>query len=986
MRRSLLTALAASLLFVASGLAQTTGSIEGWVYDSAGALLPGVAVEASGANLQGRRSAVTAKDGIYRLPRLPPGRYVVRASLLPNFASVEKTVDVAVDAASIVKIILQLALSEQAFVSAATPFVDTTSTTTGTTYNSRVAIHLPFDRNYADAAHSNPGVVEDRGDQQGRSLALAVDGATSAENGWVIDGIDTTNVMKGVQGKAINSEFVEELEVKTGGYQAEYGRSLGGVINVVTKSGGNSFHGGAFVYYDSASLRARRVFSGQTDSTLSGMRVADYSRTDYGFDLGGYVVRDRLWFFGAYNRTDFPAAVSRYVPSDLVPTTMEFPMDGTDTLYSAKVTWNLAVGSTLVGTVFGDPTTNSGAGASDPRQTSFRVAQITNPDPSTWSAERSIGAADFGLRGSQVLGSSAFLSILAARHQDRYLLNPTGSASQVRLIDRTCQDGTRLHPCDIPSEPNFVEGGFGNLGGPGNNSSSKRDQLRTDANFYRGRHEVQVGADYQKAHTNALGLYSGGQQVYRFNEYGETYYLHEFYSSAASGLTPATAVWVATADELGAYAQDSWKATAGVTVNVGLRWDQEHIQQRGGSVRVRLNDEWQPRVGVVWDPWRDGATKIFAFAGRFYHALSTELVARTWGSPVVTTTYNFDRTDVTPAEDVFGHTSSIGGPGSPTPPGQGLPVDSGLKGISLDEFTFGAERLLGSSFSIGLKATYRRLHNTIEDRCDADNSRNPGCGYMNPGGSGQYARGDIYWCNGFDSEWSNCNPDRYVPMYPAPAIPPARRLYRGIELLARKSFSERLWFQGSYVYSSLRGNYDGIVSEGFQGETNPGFNPDFDFWQLTRDSYGRLYLDRPHDLRLTGFYMTPFSLSVGLQAYLLSGPPLDKLGYLNQTYYYGVHLVPRGDAGRMPTQWDASLTLEYPVRLGPATVTLQGFLYNIFNNQIPTDQDMVWSNQRPEGYPDTIFDPNQTRSNENYGKATSRQSPRLFRAAVRVSF
>jgi hypothetical protein len=503
MRRSLLTALAASLLFVASGLAQTTGSIEGWVYDSAGALLPGVAVEASGANLQGRRSAVTAKDGIYRLPRLPPGRYVVRASLLPNFASVEKTVDVAVDAASIVKIILQLALSEQAFVSAATPFVDTTSTTTGTTYNSRVAIHLPFDRNYADAAHSNPGVVEDRGDQQGRSLALAVDGATSAENGWVIDGIDTTNVMKGVQGKAINSEFVEELEVKTGGYQAEYGRSLGGVINVVTKSGGNSFHGGAFVYYDSASLRARRVFSGQTDSTLSGMRVADYSRTDYGFDLGGYVVRDRLWFFGAYNRTDFPAAVSRYVPSDLVPTTMEFPMDGTDTLYSAKVTWNLAVGSTLVGTVFGDPTTNSGAGASDPRQTSFRVAQITNPDPSTWSAERSIGAADFGLRGSQVLGSSAFLSILAARHQDRYLLNPTGSASQVRLIDRTCQDGTRLHPCDIPSEPNFVEGGFGNLGGPGNNSSSKRDQLRTDANFYRGRHEVQVGADYQKAHTNA---------------------------------------------------------------------------------------------------------------------------------------------------------------------------------------------------------------------------------------------------------------------------------------------------------------------------------------------------------------------------------------------------------------------------------------------------------------------------------------------------
>ena len=88
----------------------------------------------------------------------------------------------------------------------------------------------------------------------------------------------------------------------------------------------------------------------------------------------------------------------------------------------------------------------------------------------------------------------------------------------------------------------------------------------------------------------------------------------------------------------------------------------------------------------------------------------------------------------------------------------------------------------------------------------------------------------------------------------------------------------------------------------------------------------------------------------------------------------------------MPTQWDSSLTLEYPIRIGPVTATLQGYVFNVFNNQIPTNQDTVWSAQQPEGYPDTIFDANQKQTNPNYGKATSRQSPRLFRAALRVSF
>jgi hypothetical protein len=988
MQRRLLFLFTAGSLCAAFGLAQTTGSIGGWIVDSSGAALSGVAIEAVSPSLQGRRSAVTAKDGTYRVPALPPGRYTLRTSL-PGFASVERGVTVTADSTSIARMILQLALSEKVSVSGESPFVEMTSTTTGTSYDQRLLIHLPLDRNYADGIRNNPGVVQDLGATQGRSLALAIDGATSAENQWIIDGIDTTNVLKGVQGKAINNEFVEEVEVKTGGYQAEYGRALGGVINVVTRSGGNAFHGDGFVYYDSSALAARRDFVEGVDSSVSGMRLADYSRTDYGIDLGGYLLKDRLWFFGAYNRTELPAKVSRFTSSALVPDTMEFPLDGIDSLYSIKLTWAPTGGSTLVATVFGDPTTNSGAGAADPRQGVYRLPEITNPDPGTWESKRTVGAADYGLRFEQVFGSSGLFTLQAARHQDRYELTTSGAGLQTRFADYTCEGGTPAAPCVIPPAPNFVQGGFGQLGGPGNTSSSHRDQLRADVNLYRGSHDVRFGADYQNAQTHAVGLFSGGQQVFRFNERGQTYYLHQFYAEN-QGVPPVAvnANWVASAQEVGVYAQDSWKAAHGLTINAGLRWDEERIRDRAGSSGILLQNEWQPRLGVVWDPWQDGTTKLYAFAGRFYNSLAVDLVARGWGGPVASVTYNFDPVDLAPA-DVPGHPSILYG--TPVNIFVTPPVDPGLKGISLDEFTAGAERLVGQTFSLGIKATYRRLHNTIEDRCDLDPrvSNAGSCAIVNPGSSGQYARGAFYYCNGLDIS-PNCTADAatYVPLYGTAPTPPARRLYRAIELLARKSFSERLWFQGSYVYSSLRGNYDGLVSEGFYGETSPGINPDFDLPGMYRNGYGRLFLDRPQALRVAGFYTTPFRLSAGLEAWAASGAPLNKLGYLNQNYPYDLQLVPKGYAGRMPATWDANLTLEYPVHVGLATVTLQAYVYNLFNNQIRTSQDTVWSNQQPACYPDCIFDPNQglnSPSNPNYGLITRRQPPRLFRAAVRVS-
>ncbi len=146
---------------------------------------------------------------------------------------------------------------------------------------------------------------------------------------------------------------------------------------------------------------------------------------------------------------------------------------------------------------------------------------------------------------------------------------------------------------------------------------------------------------------------------------------------------------------------------------------------------------------------------------------------------------------------------------------------------------------------------------------------------MNSGSNGAISRGDIPTCNGLDDEWYECG------IQPGPATPSVSRIYRGIELLARKSVGTNLWLQASYVYSSLRGNYDGGVNQSAYGQSWPGVNSDFDYPQMSHNGYGALALDRPHRFRFDGYWVSPWRLSVGLQAFAESGAPLNRLGYLN---------------------------------------------------------------------------------------------------------
>jgi hypothetical protein len=339
---------------------------------------------------------------------------------------------------------------------------------------------------------------------------------------------------------------------------------------------------------------------------------------------------------------------------------------------------------------------------------------------------------------------------------------------------------------------------------------------------------------------------------------------------------------------------------------------------------------------------------------------------------------------------------------------EGEPVDAGMKAPYQDEFTLGIEKALDPTLSIGLKGTYRSLGRTVEDRCDLDYTspltQFNSCAIFNPGSNGPAANGSFPTCNGSvnptDPTAGSCG-------LPGVAVPEAKRIFRGIELTARKQFSQGLWAQVSYLYSSLRGNYSGAIREA-SGQTDPGINADYDYNQFLTNAYGNLELDRPHQFRLDSVYTAPFGLSVGVQAYVRSGVPTSRTGYYNSFYTSELFLDTRGSDGRLPTDYETNLSLSYNFAFGPVTVTPQLYIFNVLNRQTVTGIDdrfningtFVTTPGTPfygqagvepgKAGPDgTICPPTSSgpcSDNPDYRKATERVGSRLLRAALKITF
>ncbi len=595
----------ASLLTAAvmSGLqAQTTGGIVGRATDESEAVLPGVTVEATSPALQGARQAITDEKGSYRLSLLPPGDYKVTFTL-EGFAKQTAAFTVGLGKDGTLNVTLRAAAAEEITVTGEAPVIDTQSAAIAQNLSARQINNLPTGRNYSSVVQVVPGASSDANGENKDQTSITVYGSSGAENSFFIDGVNTTGVEYGFQGKNLNFEFIQEIDVKTGGYEAEYGKSTGGIINVITKSGGNQFKGDAFGYYDNDSLQNTAKDTVSTGGTVSG-----FTRKDYGVDLGGYFVKDKLWFFGAYDK----------VKNETKSVLAGGPLAGKETtspsdrdLGAAKLTWNVAQSQSIVASFFQDPRTDTGA--------IVDADHSLNGEPATYNGESKFGGKDYALRYDGLIGSSWSLSAQVARHEEQSTIGPASAA------------GNAIQYRDLFRD-SFQTGGFGLT----QDKSFQRDFYGGSATKFLGQHELKAGLEYEKERADVIKFMSGGQRVdilQNADDPGRPIYSHFYWT------TPTATVDNAPTSRLfgspqhkntAAYLQDRWTIGSGLLLSYGVRWDRQEIFDRFGAKVIDLKKDFAPRLGFTWDPKGDGKSRLYGSYGRYYEQIPMDLVIRSF--------------------------------------------------------------------------------------------------------------------------------------------------------------------------------------------------------------------------------------------------------------------------------------------------------------------------------------------------------------------
>jgi outer membrane receptor for Fe3+-dicitrate len=874
-----------ALLAVPGLWAQTTGRIVGTVTDSSGAAMPGVVVTVTSPALQGAQSTTTTSSGEFRLLALPPGTYQLKVEM-QGFKTVEQK-DIVVGIDKTVTLPLKLAvaaMAETIQVTGESPTIDTTSATTGVVANAELFDRIPLQRTFDDVARIAAGTQQD-------AVGTVVYGSSGAENQYIIEGLNTTGIRSGDQTKSLNFEFVEEVEVKTGGMPAEYGRMTGGSLNVLTKSGSNQFNGNVFGFFEGKGLAADNTTAPDRPAWQTQVNKID-QKYDFGASLGGYLVKDKLWFFGAYNRvsqTNSSTVIHEITAPGTPAVGSVIPTKITTDLFAGKLTWKLTANHTITASLFGDPNTTDGA--------IFNISGTQD----TWKGTLDQGSTDYVARYDGVLSNSFMVRAQYGRHKDKVI--PGGSGRDIaQSINATVT-------------PNALTGGFGFF----SDENYTRDQARLDISKFLGSHEIKVGGDWQRINDDVLNYQGGaGQRIYELITSGTIFYRHRYYvDDLAAGYDrsdPTT--WQIALPQvsrpsttgLSAYLQDSWKVTKGFTLNLGLRWEQQDVKNRFGESAFKIKDNWAPRVGFVWDVNNNGKSKLYANYGRFYEDIPQDINIRSFGGEVVCFCYNFDpsSSNILPDPSAPRRSTLLGGP---------EPVDSGLKGQFINEWIGGYEYEVRPNFALGVKMTYRNLGRVIED-------------FLVP------SEGNYFIANPGEGTLGKTLAF-YDLVHTAPA-PKAERKATAFELTARKRFSDNWQFLASYVWERLEGNYDGTFQNS-TGQLDPNINSAFDYADFLVNAGGRLSAERQNQFKFDGSYQFKGGLdglNIGFSTYWFSGLPLTAYGYSFAYQNWEYYLTPRGSLGRGPSYWEANLHVDYPVKLGTRQkLNLVVDIFNLFNRQ-----------------------------------------------------
>ena len=979
-----LIGLLALLLFLPTAAAaqEQTGSIQGVVKDPQGAVLPGAVVEARNP-LGGATTAVASTDGVYRFPALPPGTYEISATL-QGFRPARK-VDAVLELGKnlTMDIVLSLAsVAEEVTVTAeSSPIIDVKGNTVSATLSRNTIERMPKGRDFTSILRVAPGAQ-----QENKAGGTQIDGASGSENRFIIDGMDTTNLQTGVSGKTMLLDFVEEVQVKSSGYNAEFGGATGGVVNVLTRSGSNSFHGQLGSYYQTDDFYGdRRPFArfNPFDSNLAetGLVNPDDKWLYYSplADIGGPIFRDRLWFYGggAYTRNNNERDAT--FRTDVTKAKRHFEWWSQAKYYNYNVTGSLTNNMRVKFAGSNQRNANRGtAPALQPDNGPLIPANSVYPNgvPSAGittatfdaNADGSINQSAFDSRwlkqgGNQtndtytgnfdwVIRPTFFVNVSGGSYRTNDTTPEEFRGNQIRHIFGNANSNAVMTAAGFPTVPTQ----FQQPNGYSDNISSNgrvrdiftRRFINANATFFQsfaGQHVFKTGIRYERFANDVL---NGRAQPEITFHWGQKY-------TDSNGVTHSGTYGYYFVNQTGTigkvhsnnyslWFQDSWDVSSRLTLNLGVRTENEHVPSYKDKaqfpdaldIKFGFKDKIAPRLGFAYDVKGNGRWKTFGSYGWYYDITKLELPRGSFGGDHWVNYYwTLDTPDFSSVQC---------GEGTSGCPGRFIEfVDFRHSSNQVDP---GFEAYFNRPGMTGIDPNLKPVKQgewTLGMEHELAPMMSLGVRYVHKWlfrtieDVGIFFQGsEIYLI---------ANPGEGLAVQMEPSVPslvtpkPVRK-YDGLEFRLQKRFANNWSGTASYLYSRLWGNYSGLASSDENGRTSPNVNRYYDNTVMSYGAdgqpvYGPLQTDRPHIFKLQGVYDFKWGTLVGANWFIQSGIPQS-----TSFRFSGFPVFPfgRNDLGRSPvlSQLDLNVIQEFKLP-GHSRLQLQANVDNVF------DQD-TWTN------------------------------------------
>jgi hypothetical protein len=813
----LVLALAISMGIAVPTSAQVqTGTLTGVVKDPDGLPVPGATIIATSRAMQGQRTVVSDEVGAYILRGLPPGTYTVRFEM-GEMKPVEQTIDVPLGAPVRLDATMALGgIQEEVTVAGESTPAALSSTQVSANYRAELVNALPVGRTPSQIAYLAPGVT----DNTPNAGQIAIGGGFGFDSIFLIDGVDTNDNLFGSTNNLFIEDSIAETQVLTSGISAEYGRFGGGVVNVVTKSGGNRFSGSFRTNFSRPSWTEETPFEKERNQT----RAEDLSKFFEG-TIGGPIVRDRLWFFNG----------NRYQDS---ATTLNLSEIGTaytngvnNKRFELKITGTPITNHTVSLGYLNSPTNQTNQPSinstfsSDPRTLVNRelpnnrwVANWQGVLTSSLFATFQYSRKDFGFRGaggtSDAITDSPMLSrgILQGVTPTRHYNAPYFSANDPEDRNNRQYAGSLSY--------HFTGGGRHDLKGGFEHFKS----YRTGGNSQTATGYV-FTTDYLVDAAGRPVVVNGGlTPVFRGNAANP--------AAAPSRVenwlsVPGSQIDINT---LSLYVQDRWAVNPHLTVDLGLRWEKVRSEATGDIIGADT-DAIMPRLGATFDPRGNGRTVFQATYGVYSGRYTERAFARntTVGTPSLVllgyTGPDGQGTDFAPGFDINNYV--VLGGNFPT---ANTFLDDGLQSPRTNEFTLGVGQQFGVNNYVKLLYVWRETDNFIEAFVD------------DPTATGK-----------IDVVFQGRNFGRLDRVLYRNTDVPIRE-YQALQLMSRAQFTDTLWLEGSWtVQIKNHGDFEG------EAANQPGnadlFHTYPEILSVDRHfPYGRLNEFQRHKFRLWTVY------------------------------------------------------------------------------------------------------------------------------------